>query len=121
MSPSRAGRQLVQGAVSQRPFVTAEIPQHCGGSALIEPEHDGGRPFGGGESLVEQPQLRAAMFTAMRDPPVSGLRWRDASAVSFAQHLGVDACVYVGDLDGDLVDANEPPATRVDNVMTSSN
>ncbi len=45
------------------------------------------------------------MFTAMGDPLVPGLRWRDASAVWFEQHLGVDACVYVIDLDGELVAA----------------
>ncbi len=53
-------------------------------------------------ALVE---LRAAMFTAMGDPLVSETPWRDASAAWFEQHLGVDACVYVVDLGGELISA----------------
>ncbi len=53
-------------------------------------------------ALVE---LRAAMFAAMDDPLVSGTAWRDASSAWFRQHLGVDACVYVVDLDGLVVAA----------------
>lgn len=45
------------------------------------------------------------MFTAMGDPLVSGLKWRKASAGWLTEHLGVDACMYVVDLDGELVAA----------------
>lgn len=53
-------------------------------------------------ALVE---LRAAMFTAMGDPLVKETPWRGASADWFRRHLGRDACVYVVELDGELVSA----------------
>lgn len=50
-------------------------------------------------------KLRSAMFTAMGDPLVLETSWRQAAAQWFAQHLNVDACVYVIDLDGEVVSA----------------
>lgn len=45
------------------------------------------------------------MFAAMGDPLASRMQWRTAATAWFEQHLGVDACMYVVDVDGELVAA----------------